>query len=164
MRPISTLGRLALGASFPLLAFLVPAGAATTTAGCGDSDGCKTLRQAVYNELVTWEECDPTDPNACIVESGNPKDCTGVLACTFAINPKFRTQAELTVLEIPEQSTGCYLCATPACQGGTTATCEVVTGVPGGRCMLISTGTVEDGGGGSSLDSSIPYYGGDAGE
>lgn len=140
------LKRLALGASLPLLTLLVPAGFATTVA-CGDSDGCKQTRTTVYNELVAWEACDPTKENQCIVEPGNPKDCTGVLSCPFAINAANRTIAELTMLEMPEQSTGCYICGVPNCASSAIALCQPAgSGSTSGRCLAFSTVFTEDGG------------------
>ncbi len=126
-----SLGRLALGASFPLIALLTPAGTAATSTGCGDSDGCISVRAQTYAALEAWQRCNPGD--TCIVIGGNPHDCTGVLTCDFPIVPKFRAQAETAVLAMGEQSKGCNLCAVPNCVGGTTAYCEPVSG----RCISI---------------------------
>jgi len=141
------LKRGAIGASFPLFVLVVQASATVTTA-CGDSDGCKATRDSTYASLTTWEECDPKQPDPCIVEPGNPKDCTGVLACTFAINPIYRSEAEEAVLAMGEQSRGCYQCATPACGNGATAYCEPVSH----RCMLLSTSFTSDAGGASATN------------
>jgi hypothetical protein len=137
----TNLGRLAIGTSFPLFVFVIQASAAATAA-CGDSDGCKALRDSTFQSLVAWQACDPTQPNQCIVEAGNPKDCTGVLTCSFGINANFRAQAEQTVLTMGEQSRGCYLCATPSCGNGSTAYCEPISH----RCMVQSTSFTGDGG------------------
>jgi hypothetical protein len=147
IRKTSILERLALGASFPLVVFVVQASAAATTA-CGDSDACVSVRDSTYQSLANWQQCDPTQPNQCIVEPGNPKDCTGVLTCSFAINPSFRSDAEEAVLRMGEQSHGCYLCATPACGNGETAYCEPVSH----RCMLQSSSFSNDAGGTPASD------------
>jgi hypothetical protein len=140
IRTNSILKRLALGASFPLIVFVIQASAAVTTA-CGDSSDCKVVRDSTYQALLTWEQCDPTQPNQCIVVQGNPKDCTGVLTCNFAVNPNYRTQAEQTVLVMGEQSRGCNLCATPSCGNGETAYCEPASR----RCMVQSTSSAVGG-------------------
>jgi hypothetical protein len=137
----SILRRLAIGTSFPLLVFVIQASAAATAA-CGDSDACKAVRDSTFQSLVAWQECDPTQPNQCIVEPGNPKDCTGVLTCSFAINPSYRTQAEQAALTMAEQSRGCYLCATPSCGNGATAYCEPVSR----RCMVLASSFTDEGG------------------
>lgn len=128
------LKRRAMGLSFPIVALLLQTSAGASVA-CGDSASCISVRDSTYAALEGWEACDPTKPDQCIVEPGNPKDCTGVLTCTFAINADYRSEAEQAVLAAGEQSRGCYLCATPACGDGETAYCEPVSK----RCMLQST-------------------------
>lgn len=121
-----------------------------------------SIRQTTFNELQLWEECDPTAPDPCILEPGNPKDCTGVLACPFAINAKYRTAAEAEQLVMGEQSKGCYQCSIPNCFSGTTGYCEPISK----RCLLVQSVTSEDGGiivigGGDSGGSAIVYDSGD---
>jgi hypothetical protein len=152
---ISTLlGRfLRAGAPLSLLAFLVlfTQAGVTATTGCGDSGGCISVRDSTYASLETWETCDPEKVDTCIIEPGNPKDCTGVLTCEFAINPLYRAQAEQQMLIMGEQSRGCGLCAVPNCLSGTVAYCEPVSH----KCLIIETaesdaGTVGSGSGGLS--------------
>src|SRR5205823_9160794 len=66
--------------------------------------------------------------------AGNPKDCSGVLTCDFAVNARYRDVAELAVYKIGEQSQGCHLCATPNCIGGDLAYCEPISK----RCIPIA--------------------------
>jgi hypothetical protein len=113
---------------------------ATGAAGCGEGAACDQLRSSTLSNLESWESCDPNDPEACIVIPGNPRDCTGVLACDIAVNPHHRGDAEQAVLSIAQQSQSCFLCAVPNCAGGSAAWCEPVTR----RCMLVAQ--VLDGG------------------
>lgn len=101
---------------------------------CGESGSCAKLRSDNYALKETWDACDPGDPEPCIKVFGNPKDCTGVLACDFAVNPHHRAEAEQTVLTIGEQSQGCFLCAVPNCASGDLAWCEPVSR----RCILVT--------------------------
>jgi hypothetical protein len=150
------LKRLACGAAFPIIAFVVQAGAtASVTEGCGDSGSCMSLRQTTFTQLQAWEECVPGDDAACILEPGNPKDCTGVLTCPFAINAEHRAAAEQTMLVIGEQSTGCYQCAVPSCFTGNTAYCEPISK----RCLIIQTGLAGDDAGTGTDDASAIVLG-----
>jgi len=100
------------------------------------------LRQNEYANLETWQACDPAGAaGQCIVEAGNPKDCTGVLSCNFAINAKFRAEAEMAVYTSGQQSQGCYLCATPSCIAAEEGICEPISR----RCIGVS-GTTSSGG------------------
>ncbi len=101
---------------------------------CGDSPSCAKVRNDTYAAKRTWDACNPDDPEACIKVFGNPKDCTGVLSCDFAVNPNYRAEAEQAVLTIPGQSVGCYQCALPNCVSGDLALCERVSR----RCILVS--------------------------
>ncbi len=115
--------------------------AATSMSACGESGACTNLRENTYAELEAWQACEPGGPaDQCLPESGNPKDCTGVLACDFAINPKFRAQAEQRVYSIGEASQGCYLCAVPNCTTVNIAICEPISR----RCIGVTS--VTDGG------------------
>jgi hypothetical protein len=115
--------------------------AATSMSACGESGACTNLRQTTYANLEAWQACDPSGPaEQCIPEPGNPKDCTGVLACNFAINARFRAQAEMAVYTIGQQSQGCYLCAVPNCVAVETAICEPVSH----RCIGVTQ--ITDGG------------------
>jgi hypothetical protein len=102
----------------------IPA-ASTTLEACGESGACEQLRQTEYANLSAWQNCDPEAvPSQCLPIAGNAKDCTGVLACDFAVNATHRADAEWAVLVSGQQSQGCYLCATPNCVGGNIAYCE----------------------------------------
>ena len=69
--------------------------AATSMSACGESGACTNLREATYASLETVARVRSGRPrDQCIIVAGNPKDCTGVLTCEFAINPKFREEAE----------------------------------------------------------------------
>ena len=81
--------------------------------------------QARRGQRATRRRSDPNDQ--CIFIPGNPKDCTGVLTCEFAVNRKYRADAELAVYTIGEQSQGCYLCAIPECISGELGYCEPVS-------------------------------------
>jgi hypothetical protein len=130
--------------------------AATTMSACGESGACTNLRETTYANLETWQACDPAGPpDQCIPEPGNSKDCTGVLACDFAVNAKYRAQAELRVYSIGEASQGCYLCAVPNCASVTIAVCEPISR----RCLGVTS--VIDGG--SFIISTSPPPSGDAG-
>ena len=156
----SALKRLAYSAAFPIIAFIVQAGAAATaTEGCGDSSSCMSVRQTAFNSLQQWEECEPTAPDPCIVEPGNPKDCTGVLSCPFAINAKYRSAAEGQELVMGEQSTGCYQCSVPSCFTGTSAYCEPISR----RCLIIATGLAGSGNDSGTGDDASAIVLGDGG-
>ncbi len=107
---------------------------------CGESPTCSRLRDTTYANKETWDACDPDAPEPCVFVLGNPKDCTGVLACEFAVNPVHRAEAEMAVLTIGQQSQGCYLCAIPNCVMGDIPWCEPVSR----RCMIITA--LSDGG------------------
>ena len=114
----------------------IPA-ASVSLEACGESGSCTQLREQMYATKEVWDACDPTAPNPntqCIFVPGNPKDCTGVLTCEFAVNVKHRAEAEQAVYAIGEQSQGCYLCATPECITGSLGYCEPASR----RCMLVS--------------------------
>jgi hypothetical protein len=124
-----------------VLAALSSTAAATSMSACGESGACTNLRESTYAELETWQACEPGGPlDQCIIEAGNTKDCTGVLACDFAINPKFRAEAEERVYSIGEASQGCYLCAVPNCVAAEIGYCEPISR----RCIGVTA--VTDGG------------------
>lgn len=138
----------------------IPA-ASTTIEACGESGACEQLRQTEYANLSTWQDCDPDAvPTQCLQIAGNPKDCTGVLACDFAVNAAHRADAEWAVLVSGQQSQGCYLCAVPNCIGGDLAYCEPISH----RCDLaaafvdggVITGTPEDSGRPAPVDTGSP--------
>jgi hypothetical protein len=120
---------------------------AVTLSACGESGGCTKLRNDLYATKQIWSACDPDDGvYACIKVGGNQKDCTGVLSCDFAVNPRHRMDAEQAVLTVGQQSQGCYLCAQPNCISGDIAYCEPIT-----RQCLIAT----------ELTDAGPEFGGD---
>src|SRR5579864_2495392 len=104
-------------------------------AACGDSSSCNSLRTSLYSQKLAWGACDPSNTDECIKVPGNPKDCTGVLSCDFAVTRSKREAAEQAVLTAGQQSQGCYLCATPNCVSGDIAICEPVTR----ECILITS-------------------------
>jgi len=115
--------------------------AATSMTACGESGACTNLRETTYADLETWQACEPGGPpSQCLIEPGNSKDCTGVLTCDFAINPKYRAEAEQRVYSIGQDSQGCYLCAVPNCISAQLAICEPISR----RCLGVSA--VTDGG------------------
>jgi hypothetical protein len=122
-------------AGFSLLAV---AGVLIATA-CGESDGCKSLRDQTYANKRVWDACSFDDD--CIAVPGNQKDCTGVLTCEFSVNKRYRDLAEMAVYKIGEQSQGCHLCAFPNCIAGAISVCEQVSK----RCIIVSE--LKDGGG-----------------
>jgi hypothetical protein len=144
---------------FALLVLFTQVGVAAST-GCGDSGGCMSVRDSTYALLETWEACDPQKVDACIIEPGNPKDCTGVLTCEFAVNPLYRSQAEQTMLIMGEESRGCGLCAVPNCLTGTAAYCEPASR----RCLIIESAEPDagaTGSGGGSLSAIVDDAGAD---
>jgi hypothetical protein len=156
------------GVSLTLALFSTSAGTGAVLTACGESSGCTQLRTDTYALLEQWGQCDPDIPlGDCIIEPGNPKDCTGVLACPFAINPLYRSDAEQRMLTMGQQSQGCYLCAIPNCPQGDLAWCEPVSH----RCMVISAlldggaviseTTLDSGGSGLSPDVASPEPGAD---
>jgi hypothetical protein len=128
----------------------IPA-ASTSIEACGESGACTQLRSETYANKAIWDACDPTIPNPndqCIFIPGNPKDCTGVLTCEFAVNRKYRADAELAVYNIGQQSQGCYLCAVPDCIAASFGYCEPVSR----RCIVVTSFSNGEPGG-SSEDS-----------
>ncbi|MGO8992735.1 MAG: hypothetical protein ACLQVI_05370 [Polyangiaceae bacterium] len=118
----------------------IPA-ASSSIEACGESGACSQLRTNTFADLQTWSACDPSLPDSqCIFVAGNPKDCTGILSCEFAVNVKYRETAELAVATIGEQSQGCYLCAIPDCISPGLAICEPVSR----ECIAVTA--VEDAG------------------
>lgn len=118
----------------------VPLASSTSLEACGESGSCTQLRETMYASKATWDACDPTiqNPNAqCIFVPGNPNDCTGVLTCEFAVNRKFRAEAEMAVYTIGQQSQGCYRCAIPECIAGELGYCEPVSR----RCIVVTNFT-----------------------
>ncbi len=134
-------------------------GSTAPLAGCGETGACQRLRNNTYADKLVWGACDPTAAEPCIEVFGNVRDCTGVLACNFAVNPSYREAAESAVLTIGEQSQGCYACATPNCSGGDIPWCEPVTK----QCVLVSQileggvpVSVQAEGGAGAVDAAFP--------
>jgi hypothetical protein len=137
--------------AFGGLLFATSVGTGASLTACGESSSCTQLRHDTDAQLQTWEQCDPADPTSCIIEQGNPLDCTGVLSCKFAINPHFRFDAEQAVQTMGEQSQGCHLCAIPNCASGDIPYCEptlhkcmVVTSLIDAGGVLVPTGGTAD--------------------
>ena len=74
-----------------------------------------------------------------------------MLTCDFAVNPRYRAEAEQAVYSIGERSQGCYLCATPNCVSGALAYCEPVSR----RCIVI-TDLLEAGPSSVDLEAAAP--------
>jgi hypothetical protein len=128
--------RLGVGVVTGALLTAVWFGMDATLSACGESGACSRLREDTYASKKVWDQCDPNQGvTACIKVFGNPKDCTGVLSCDFAVNPLHRAEAEQTVLVMGQQSQGCYLCATPNCAVGDIAYCEPMSR----RCIIVTT-------------------------
>jgi hypothetical protein len=110
---------------------------ASSLAACGDSGGCTSVRSSTFTALQEWSACNPAANVAepCIKVFGNPKDCSGVLTCDFAVNPAHRVEAEQRVLTIAGDTQGCYLCATPNCVNGDLPVCDPVTR----QCILVTS-------------------------
>ena len=123
------------------LAVWSPVASGISLTACGESGSCTRLRDDTNVAKATWDACNPSDPEPCIEVYGNPKDCTGVLSCNFAVNPHHRAEAEQAVQTIAQQSQGCYLCAVPNCATGTGTECDAVTH----RCVLIPAGAAAPG-------------------
>ncbi|HEY2513911.1 MAG TPA: hypothetical protein VGI39_23750 [Polyangiaceae bacterium] len=126
-------------------------GTAATLSACGDAPSCGSLRDQEYQDLLTWQACDPTAEPAtqCTIFPGNPKDCTGVFACeSMAINPHFRTDFERAVLNAANGSKGCYTCNSPSCLSGSIAYCEPISR----RCEVVTAFIGPD----ASSDSGAP--------
>jgi len=104
--------------------------ASLALAGCLDKANCDELRQDLYEKKRQWAKCDSNED--CIAVGGNPKDCTGVLSCPFAVNRASREVAERLMLSAADDSVDCHLCSTPTCAESTTLSCEPVTR----RCVL----------------------------
>jgi hypothetical protein len=134
------MARVASWLAFGFVGVAASGTAATSVTACGESGACTNLRETEYANLVTWQACDPAGIDQCIIEPGNPKDCTGVLSCNFAVNPKFRAEAEQAVYTSGQASQGCYLCAVPNCIAAEEGICEPVSR----RCIAVS-GTTDGG-------------------
>ena len=89
---------------------------------CGDKGRCDRLRDETYQKRRTWAQC--TDDSDCFPLPGNQKDCTGVLACPFAVNRRYREDAERLMLSIAEDSVDCHTCASPNCNVSMFSHCE----------------------------------------
>jgi len=89
---------------------------------CGDKARCDQLRDDTYEKRRAWAQCDSDDD--CFPLAGNPRDCTGVLSCPFAVNRRFREDAERLTLTIGEDSVDCHVCAVPNCNGSSEAHCD----------------------------------------
>lgn len=118
--------------------FLLAALVALTLAECGDKARCDQLRDDTYEKKRTWAEC-MTDAD-CFPLAGNPHDCTGVLACPFAVNIRYREDAERLMLTIGEDSVDCHVCAVPNCNSSSTPLCEPTSH----QCVMMDV--VGDGG------------------
>jgi hypothetical protein len=145
LKSISGFLCMALVATIPLAA------SSTSIEACGESNSCTTLRVQLFDELNYDWAAGCTQDSDCTVLGGNPKDCTGVLTCEFAVTNAGRESAYFEELLVGQQSQGCYLCAVPSCVDAPPAFCNLAYTSPvkpfaKGLCMLTPLGA--DGGGG----------------
>jgi hypothetical protein len=105
--------------------FLFAALIALTLAQCGDKARCEQLRDETYAKRHAWAECVSDDD--CFTMPGNPRDCTGVLSCPFAVNIRHREEADRLSLTIGEDSVDCHVCAVPNCATSSRANCEMTS-------------------------------------
>jgi hypothetical protein len=98
---------------------------------CNNSE-CESLRDDLTREKLEWQRCARDED--CIIVGGNLKDCTGVLACNFAVNRDRRIEAERRVVSLPEDTVDCMQCSPPNCVDGELAICEPVTQ----RCIVVT--------------------------
>ena len=89
---------------------------------CGDKGRCDQLRNDTYEKRRAWAQC--ISDEDCFPLAGNPRDCTGVLACPFAVNRRYREDAERVMLTIGEDSVDCHVCAVPNCNASSETHCE----------------------------------------
>jgi hypothetical protein len=111
-------------------------------AHCADKRNCDELRQELFLQKRAWAACESDFD--CVLVGGNPKDCTGVLACPFAVNRANRDTAERQVLSAGDDSVMCHLCAVPTCVSGDIPVCEPSTR----RCLVVTS--IVDGGSGAT--------------
>jgi hypothetical protein len=98
---------------------------ALTLAQCGDKAKCEQLREETYAKRRAWAACVSDDD--CFTMTGNPRDCTGVLTCPFAVNIRHREEADRLTLTIGEDSVDCHVCAIPNCATSARANCEMTS-------------------------------------
>ena len=113
---------------------------------------CEALRDELTETKHSWAKCE--QDSDCIKTVGNPGDCTGIMSCDFAVNRRFRSDAERRVASLPEETVDCMQCTSPNCVAGDLAICERTTK----ECLLVTDildgGTEEDGGeGGETGDA-----------
>lgn len=92
-----------------------------------DSQKCVDLRNATFDKLRGWQGCATDDD--CIQVAGSKNDCTGVLACNFAVNKTARVEAEQAVLATASASVVCGVCPQPTCADGKVLACEPQSGL-----------------------------------
>jgi hypothetical protein len=107
---------------------------------CGDKGRCDQLRSDTYEKRRAWAQCVVDED--CFAMAGNPRDCTGVLSCPFAVNWRYREDAERVMLTIGEDSVDCHVCAVPNCNSSNVAHCEPLSH----QCLLFDL-----------LDASTPF-------
>jgi len=97
---------------------------------CGDKGRCDQLRNDTYEKRRAWAQCVVDED--CFSLAGNPRDCTGVLTCPFAVNWRYREEAERVMLTIGEDSVDCHTCAVPNCSASGEVHCEPLSH----QCLL----------------------------
>ena len=93
---------------------------------------CEDLRNELSQQKAEWAKC--TRSEECIIVGGSESDCTGILACNFAVHRQHRLTAERVVASLPEDSVDCLVCGIPNCERGTVPYCEPISG----RCMVVT--------------------------
>jgi hypothetical protein len=98
---------------------------------CGDKARCDQLRDEFYQKRTAWGQC--TIDEECYPLAGNPRDCTGVFSCPFAVHRVHREEAERAMLTSGADSVDCHVCAVPNCNSSDHPYCEPVTR----QCVMI---------------------------
>ena len=70
--------------------------------------------------------------DTCVRIAGRGRDCTGVLACAFAVRADHAAEAETRARDLAEDSRGHGVCAQAFCDDADEAICDVAIG----RCVL----------------------------
>lgn len=116
---------------FSLVRVLLPALMALPLVQC-DVSRCEKLRDELQAQKISWGECETSAD--CIKVFGSRKDCTGIMSCDFAVNRRYRQDAERRVASLPEESIDCIECQSPNCVRGDIGWCEPVTH----QCIVIT--------------------------
>jgi len=109
---------------------------------------CEAKRDELWALKDSWTRCQ--QDLDCVKILGSSADCSGILSCDFAINRNARLEAERRIASLPEETTDCVHCTSPACVSGLITLCEPVSQ----RCILVTQildgGTDSEGSGGTT--------------